>query len=320
MADSGKNASSAADQVARVRSTPADRSKELLPWRHAPKLTKCKLYWLPITSFPVPVAQRVWLLQFLERWTEIMKADFQLRTEVFLQYKIVHPNLSKPLLNTMMDFIPIMGLGRKPGESATPAFPSKEEIEAMTKSMFDTLKREEPFILPDATKYMPDYSYWFVGKASKEQRDLFFGHSGMTLAFLKADPKTTLPPFPISPALRKKLPVLQNIDIEKSRAQAASLADSFLAKSKELFGAGLDSEPQTKGIPFVLPILDTADFFSQSEKVVDDLFQLFEVYIRESPADRGILLAFKTDRTDMEEALIELLKAMKEEGLLYPEA
>src|SRR5690349_18160070 len=114
MADCSQNDSPAADQALRQRLTPADRSTELLPWRHAPKLTKCRLYWLPVTSFPVPVAQRAWLLQFLERWTEIMKAKFQLRSEVFLQYRIVHPNLSKPLLNTMMDFIPVMGLGRKP--------------------------------------------------------------------------------------------------------------------------------------------------------------------------------------------------------------
>ena len=59
-----------------------------------------------------------------------------------------------------------------------------------------------------------------------------------------------------------------------------------------------------KGIPFVFPLFDSADFFSAPAESIENCFQLFEVYVRESPADKGVLLAF---RTDMEEHLVGLL-------------
>src|SRR5579863_2809475 len=156
MADKDDKQTGAAAPKGRQRLTPADRAKDLLPWRRASELTRCYLYWLPVRGFPMPAAQRDWLLQFFERWSALMKAQ-GLRAELFLQYKIVYPNLMNPLLNNMMEFVPILGLGRIPGASL-PTFPSKSEIEDMTKSMFETLQRQEPLALPDATKHMPDYS------------------------------------------------------------------------------------------------------------------------------------------------------------------
>jgi hypothetical protein len=315
MADIGdKQAGLTAER--RQRLTPADRAKDLLPFRCANEMTRCHLYWLPVRQFPVPAAQRAWLLLFIERWAALLKKELSLRMELFLQYKTVHPELVKPFLNNMLDFVPALGLGRKPG-GGVPAFPSKPEMDAMTKSMYESLKRGDNMDPPDTKKYMPDYAYWFVGKTPKPQLELFFGQGGMTLAFLKSDPKTAPPPLPISAAQRKKLPMFQTMDFDKGRAAAASLADAFLPKSKQLFGAGLDDEPQMKGIPFVLPLLDSADFFSQPPEFVENVFQVFDVYSRESPADRGILLAFTAD---LEEGLIQLLKDMAEEKLYYPEA
>ena len=310
-----KSTSSAEAQSPRERLTPADRSAELLPWRLAQELTRCSLYWLPVSGFPIQEGQRNWLLQFLDRWTELMKGQFGLRAEVFLQYKTIHPDLMTPFMDNMLELIPIMGLGRKPG-AQLPAFPPPSEIQRQTKSMFEALKRGEAAPLPDAKQYMPDYSYWFVDKARQRECELFFGHGGMTIAFLKPDPNTVPPSLTFSPGLQKKMPLLQKFDIEKARANAASLADGFQAKSKQLFGAGWEREPQMKGIPFILPMLDSADFFTAPEDWVKNCFQVFSVYFRESPADQGMLLAFEAD---MEEHLIELLKQMRQQELLYPE-
>ncbi|HUA20140.1 MAG TPA: hypothetical protein VMB25_15435 [Bryobacteraceae bacterium] len=300
----------------RQRLTPGDRARDLLPWQRANELTSCFLYWLPVRTFPIPANQRDWLREFVRRWAAILKAQHSLRMELFLQYKIVHPDYTNTLLNNMMELVPVVGLGRKPG-SGLPAYPTKQEVQSMSKSMFDSLKREEPLDPPDVKKYMPDYSYWFVDKSAERQLDLFFGLGGMTMAFLKPDPKTVPPPLAVSEAQRKKLPVFQKMDVDKARAQAASLADSFLAKSKDLFGAGLEAEPQAKGLLFILPILDTADFFSQPAETVENVFQLFDVYAKESPADHGVVLAFKAD---LEEEFIQILKSMAEEKLVYPEA
>lgn len=292
-----------------------DYRRELLPWRRADGLGRCFLYWLPVDSFPMPTRQREWLMVFLDRWVLLMKDQFGLRPELFLQYKTVHPHLMKPLLNTMMDFVPVMGLGRKPGTSL-PEMPSVDEIQATTKKMFDALRQQHPLPLPDANKHLPDYAYWFVDKSEKRQRELFFGFGGVTVTFLKPDPKTVPRPLPISPNLRKRLPMLQVADIDQLMARAASLADGFLAKSKGLFSAGLENEPQTKGLPFILPLMDADDFFSQPQEVVQQCFDLFDVYFRESPADKGVLLAFATE---IEPSLLTLLKEMREQGLIYPE-
>ena len=313
MGDSSRTSAAVAGDKGQRRLTPMDRSADLLPWRRASQLTRCFLYWIPVNAFPIPSTQRDWLMEFFTRWTELMK-QLGLRSEVFLQYKIVYPDLMKPLLNNMMELIPVMGLGRKPG-APLPEFPSPAEVEQMTKKMFDTLQQGKDVDLPDATQYMPDYSYWFLDKSEKQQRQLFFGHGGLSVTFLKPDPNTSPPPLPFTAAQRQKIPELQHV--EKNFARANSLKDGFLAKSKEFFGGGLEEEPQMKGIPFVLPLLDSADFFSQPAEVVEKCFQLFAVYVRESPADKGVLLAF---HDDLEENLIGLLKGMKDQKLTYPEA
>jgi hypothetical protein len=297
------------------RLTTIDRSAELLPWRRARELTRCFLYWIPVSTFPIPTVQRGWLMEFLTRWTLLMK-ERGFRPETFLQYKTVHPDLMKPLLSNMMELIPVMGLGRKPG-TALPEFPSEAEVQQSTKAMFDALSQKKSVDLPDAKKYMPDYAYWFVEKSDKEQRELFLGYGGLSMAFLKPDPNTAAPPLPFTPILRKKLPMLEQL--ERNFAKANSLRDSFLAKSKEFFGGGLEQEPQMKGIPFILPLLDSADFFSQPAEVIEKCFQLFDAYIRESPSDKGVLLAVKQD-IDIEDGLIELLNTMREEKLVYIEA
>jgi hypothetical protein len=62
-------------------------------------------------------------------------------------------------------------------------------------------------------------------------------------------------------------------------------------------------------------MLRSEDFFKQPEDECKKWFELFDVYINESPADRGILLASKND---LDEDLIPLLKAMADEKLEYP--
>lgn len=110
--------------------------------------------------------------------------------------------------------------------------------------------------------------------------------------------------------------MLQLVDIDQLMSKVASLSDGFLDKSKGLFAAGLEKEPQTKGLPFILPMMDAGDFFSQPQEVIQQCFELFEVYFRESPVDKGVLLAFAAE---MEPSLVALLKEMREQDLMYPE-
>jgi hypothetical protein len=299
----------------RQRLTPLDRTKDLLPWRRAHELTRCSLYWMPVSGFPMASGQRAWILEFLARVAKGIEADLGLRHEQFLQYKTVYPDLMNQLLNEMMELLPIMGLGRKPG-APLPQFPSAQEVERSAKRIFAQLKGGEPMDLPDPKKHMPDYSYWFLDKSHEHQRDLFFGYGGMTIAFMKRDQKAP-PPLLISQAQMAKMPMFKSLNMEKALARGNSLNDPFLAKSKQLFGGGLEHEPQMKGVPFVLPIFDSADFFGQPEDVVKNCFEVFDIYVRESTVDKGLLLA---SSTDLDDRLIDLVIEMQRDGLIYTES
>ena len=95
-----------------------------------------------------------------------------------------------------------------------------------------------------------------------------------------------------------------------------ALRDSFQDKSKALFGQGLEDDPQFAGLRFVIPLLESKDFFGQPPEEVGKWLDLFEVYVNESPADGGILMAVKEDR---EESLIALLEEMRAQNLEYSE-
>jgi hypothetical protein len=290
------------------RLTPIDRQRELLPWRRAGDLTRCFLYWIPVNSFPAPVEQRAWLLHFFERLSCFLKDSEGLREEVFFQFKAFN-QLRNPFLNHQREFYPMIGLSRRPGAPG-PKPASEEEISAMGREMLKTMKP------PDVTKYIADYCYWFVKKAARKQRELFLGHAALTMLFLKPDPKTASVRLPPQFQFLKERPDTKDFDLEGMIKTAVSLQDGFLSKSKQLFGAGLEDDPQFKGLLYVVPLLQTSDFFSQPEEEAKKWFELFDVYINESPPDKGILMAFKND---FEEQLVETLAKMKEEGLVYKE-
>jgi len=258
---------------------------------------------MPVASVPVPQSQKQWLLIFLEGLSSVLKHQFGLRSELFLQFKILYPNLMEEFMRSGTQFSPVPGLGRRPG-SDFPRLPSIDEV-----------SKEVQSGKIDVLKHLPDLSYWFVDKAEKEQRELFFGEGGMSILFLKPDPKTKAPEIPFSPTLRKQ-PLFGRIDVDRVHARTFALMDDFQERSKELLGTGLEDNPQFKGLRFILPLLTTRDFFSEPAEEVKKWFELFDVYVTESQADKGIILASKVD---LEDHLIQLLKGMREKGLEYQE-
>jgi len=293
---------------ARNRLTPTDRGKELLPLRRARGLDCCKLYWFPVSSSPAPSLQRAWLLQFLDRWSARMTTQAGLREELFLQFKAVD-SLKNAFLNRQQDFFPVLGLGRRPG-AGLPQPPSTEEIRSMSKQVLDQGKPA------DVNSYMPDYCYWFAKKAARQQREVFAGCGALTIVFLEPDAAAGPPKLPAEIGFLKDWPELRKFDLDAALATASAMQDSFLPKSKELFGAGLENEPCFKGLLFIVPLLTSGDFFTQPAEV-ERLFQFADVYINESPADYGVLLAFQKD---FEEDLITILREMRSEGLEYPQS
>lgn len=243
-------------------------------------------------------------MSFFDRVVDLFRTKRGLRSEVFLQFKTIYPALTESFSTTCVQFNPLLGLAKRPG-IPSPATPDVKQISEIVAGRRGFSFSEE----------MPDYAYWFVEKSERQQRELFFGHGGMTIFFLKPDPRTVPPKVPFSPGLRAKMPVLQMFDLEGAVARTYSLLDGFQDRSKALFGADLN-ETSMRGIPFVLPLLTTADFFSSPAEERDKWFQLFDCYVSESPLDRGIIIA---SATDLDDELIPLLVDMRKEKLTYSE-
>jgi len=287
----------------------SDHSTELWPLRRAEQLTRCSLYWIPVSAFPIPSAQKEWLTVFIDRFSEWTQSDRGLRAESFLQMKTVHPALLEPFIDTAHDFIPVLGLSQRPGKRLPP-IPTMESLQPIIDG-----KRKFDF-----NESVGDYCYWFVDKDAKKQRELFFGYGGMTTIFLTPDPKTKVEPLPIPKGIREH-PVFADLfkrfSPDLANARAHSLADGFRRKSLDLFAGDLKKDIQSKGIPFSIPLLYTRDFFDRPEEEFKKWFELFDLYISESPQDEGILLASKLD---VEQPLVRILKELMTEGLTYPSA
>ena len=129
----------------------------------------------------------------------------------------------------------------------------------------------------------------------------------MTILYRKPDPKTKPPEVNIPPKYRGH-ELFQRFDVPALLAGACSMQDEFMAKSKIVFGVGMKKTAQVEFIPFILPLLASADIFQQSEQDLKAAFDLFDVYFQESPVDNGVLLASKHD---LEEALIDIMAEMR---------
>lgn len=283
----------------------------LYPWYRAPDLERFFLYWIPVVSFPVPPDQVAWQMEFLDRLVGRLRSKSGLRAEVFLQFKAAtEEKTAEALQKRFAEFHPLLGLSRRPG-APLPKFPSAAEMKQDRALYFSGEK------MLDVKQIMGDYCYWFLNKADHKQREAFLGQGGLTMIFLKPDPKTAVPPLlHFSPYVRRTNPAFQMLDVDGFLAGVFSLSDGFLPKSKKLFGGGLEEEPEFAGIQFILPLLESADFFQQPAEEAGKWFELFDVYLNESPADMGLVLASKTD---LDQDLLDISRNMRDEGLEYPD-
>lgn len=295
------------DTVSPSRLSPVeDTAVRLRPLRRAERLQEYFLYWIPVTSNPAPMDQRVWLNAFLDRLSDYLVQKCGLRSEVFLQFKTVYPDLLDKFIDLSLDLIPIMGFGRKPGVPLPP-IPDEEEIRKLGEG--------KPYIFGD---YVGDFSYWFLGKDERKERESFFGYGGMTLLFLPPDPKGPPKKMPFSPRLREHAAfkdLFAKYDPDQVVARGQALGDPWLKHSLELYREEIPKSQQTKHMPYIVPLLKSADFL-ESPGERQKLAELSEFYITESLEDRGILLASHKDHQD---AIIGIVESMREAGMKYPE-
>jgi hypothetical protein len=273
------------------------------PFIRASQDLGCELYWIGVPAFPMPAEHAAWLRDFFSRLTAALEEQFQLRGEFFLQYKTIIP-IEKRFRKLALEINPWPGFTRKPGAAvAFPDSPSKEKLEAAIHGA--------PF---DITEYFPDACFWLRAPLLKLLQE-FFGFGGGAMFYLKPDPGTKPPQIPYLDELKKTCPDVRFDKLEEMLKATCSLKEKFLPESKKLFGKGLEDDPSFPGISFILPLLETSDFFSRPVKEKEKWFQLFGLFWRESPPDKGIYIASKLP---LEDLLSAILDSMKEEGKLYP--
>ena len=278
---------------------------DILPWVAAQQeLEGCRLFWMPLSGFPPRHEEKVWLTEFLERFGDRLGIEHGLRTEIFLQYKQITPEMGDSFRRYAQQCMKLLGIGRF-ANNDLPSFPSQEQVKKAVES-------GQPF---DFRDWLGDYLIWFVSKQPKQQRELFLGSGGMTTIYLPPDPKLKPLKLPFTPALRAALPVFKRVDVDGIVSGTLSMQDVFLEKSKQLFGAGLEDKPEYPGIAFVLPLLDSNHFFLADADLRERWFNLFDVYVNESRKDGGIILAFRKEEYD--EVLGEVLQSMREDGFVY---
>jgi hypothetical protein len=283
-----------------------DDRPRFAPWQRAWNLDACELYWIPASGFPLGYLEWQWLLSFQQRLQAKLAEKHGLKPEFFLQLKVIQPNYRDPFIKNSRSFQPIFGLGRYP-KRPLPAIPDEKWAEDLSKGR----------IQYDHKALQPDYSYWFLEKKTDEQRRLFFGSGGTTTLFLKpGDPPQKVDPIRSDhirdPELRK---LVEGADINAKLEKLQSLKSPFLAQSKELFAADLQEDPQYPGLLFCLPLFSASHFFEATADEIGEWFNLFGVYLRESPEDHGLLLA---SSVPLEDDLDEILDAMRADGMEYP--
>jgi hypothetical protein len=282
--------------------TRATHEAELRPFIRSPQDPDCELYWISVPLFPAGAGSRSWLIDFFVRLDTALMEHCQIRGEFFLQFKTVG-QVEKRFRKLAPQLFPQIGLSRRPN-APLPRPPTLEQLQAaMDGAAFDV------------TAHYPDYCFWLRHPEVASLLKEFFGIGGSAMYYLKPDPATKPIEIPYWKELCSLMPQMPAGKMEALIRAGLAMKDGFLPKSKELFGAGLEDEPEYDGFSYILPLLETRDFFTHPPASRQKWFELFDVFWRESPADEGIYIA---SSAPLESLLIQIVQSMKKEGNVYP--
>jgi hypothetical protein len=316
-------------------------ANSLLPWRWAESMHSCSLFWIPVKLGSIPAGQREWLLEFFERLSSRLAEANALQAENFMQLQVIDENepLRKAFLNAMMKETPTLGRCWLPrGKQPIPASDQEADLLARKKKSF------RPY------DYAPQQAWWFLGRDAHALRERYLGYGGLTMFFLKQDAgegMTITPPVIDTPVIIPKFirnypgmkmlvegvdpqkptqipafirnhPAMKQIfstfDADKMEEKSRALASPFREKTKEIFGVGLPRDLEYEGILFVIPKLASQDFFAQTGQEIRRWFEVFEIYINESPEDGGVILASKDNLTSL---IVSIVEEMRSKGYRY---
>lgn len=267
------------------------------PFVRAGQFTRCALYWLPLAMPEPRGSQRLWYQGFIAELEKRLHEGKKLAPAAFLQFKELSDSRRDHLMRTCTKLMPVTGMSLVPGRPI-PQLPSKDEMAAQVEA--GDL---------DMYKLMPGLCYWLLkGRDLKLRLPLYAGGS-ITQFFL--EPGAAGPAMPIPESARKMFP---DLDLDAEVEATMKLGHPFQKRSRELFGAPYVNEVSYEGWSFIVPRLTTADFFGLPADDIKNLMSLSPVYLNESPADRGVILAAQEP---LEPLLNEIAEALAAQGMNY---
>ncbi|HVW76484.1 MAG TPA: hypothetical protein VHB45_02650 [Alloacidobacterium sp.] len=323
------------------REMQAINSKALLPWRWAESMRSCSLFWIPVSLGSIPGGQQEWLLEFFARLSAHLSEASGLQAEHFMQMQVVDEDerLRKMFMDGMMTESPMLGRCWFPrGKQPIPA--SDQEVELLA-----TKKKEfRPY------DYTHPQAWWFLSRNASALRERYLGHGGFTAFFIKQNTEEKLTTIPAAANMRMMIPkflrndaglkllledfdpkrphripgfiknhpamkqVFSTLDADNLQQKGKTLGAPFRDQTKEIFGANIPRDLEYEGILFVLPKLASQDFFAHTDQQVRRWFEVFDVYINESPEDQGIILACKDNLTPL---ITTIVAEMRDKGYRY---
>jgi len=312
-----------------------------MPWRWAESMRSCSLFWIPVKLGSIPRSQREWLIEFFNRLAAHLSETSGLQAEHFMQMQVIDENepLRKEFINAIMKESPMQGRCWLP-RGKQPIPPSDQEVELLAGKK----KEFRPY------DYAPPQAWWFLSRNTCSLQERYLGYGGLTVLFLKPDAEESIaitPPVLDTPVIIPKFlrnhsglkvlledfdpqkpnripgfirnhPAMKQVfsvfDVDKMQEKGKALMSSFRNQTKETFGAGLPRDLEYEGILFVLPRLASQDFFTQTDQQIRRWFEVFDVYINESPEDEGIIMACKDNLTSL---IASIVDEMRNKGYRY---
>jgi hypothetical protein len=320
----------------------ASSGKSLLPWRRAESLQDVLVLWIPCRFQDMPDGQRVWLSLFLERWFAMLTSEHGLEEECFMQLETLQrkEKLCGEFYANLLKERPLMGRNI----SSTQDLPKRtttDEIELLTKGK----------VKYDYHAMGTSRTCWFRGSDTAALRARYLGFGGMTIllmprteenqedvkqlqqmisglklpAFLRKDARLVAmvegldPQKPLEPpSFIRNHPAMAHLNavmgLQKRDPQKQLQRVMFGHKTKEVFGSSLKTDPAYAGIPFLLPRLSSTTIFQSTVEERVSWFQLFDVYLRESPEDDGMLIAAKPELLS---GIVQVVSSLRKDDYRY---
>jgi hypothetical protein len=213
------------------------------------------LYWLPVKfSNKRDTVADVRFMDFFMRLLALFQTGPKLHEYSFIESQILHPYLLRRFVLDALEYFPLGAIGFRPEEG-----PSKmpDYDDAMSVDPGKTYKmlqeKQQNFGMEDVFPNAPPILYYLPAGHEKARQQMT-GRGGYSYVLSKLN------------------------------------QTAFFEKTKEMLARNTDDEVLLR-LPMVAPTLSAASFARAKRADLETWFSVLDLYVQESPRDKGVLIA-----------------------------